>query len=335
MPTLIVLSRQALVGKTAVAVGLARSLADAGRRPSLARVAPSDTDTGAQSDARCFASLALSMEGKERPLSLDKAVELAKASRPQNDTLIMEMPAGSPTAEAARALNGVAVLVERFPTLAVGEAASVQRELGDAFAGIVVTAVPQARIGPTADKLAAEGLSCLALLPEDKLLASPSIGEISEALEADLLFANGHTEDVVEHLTVASIAADPGQEYFARFGRQAVVVRHDKPDLQIAALNAGVQCLILTGGEAGAPQSELLRPHGTPLPYVSQRAEEERIPLLVTHKETLPTIQALEDLYVRSRFRGHRKAERIGELMAAHLDGNALLGALGISPKRG
>lgn len=327
MPTLIVSSRQALVGKTAVAVGLARSLADAGLQLSLARVAASDTDDAAQSDARCFASLALSPEGKEQPLSLDEAVEMAKASRSQKDALILEMPADSAPDEAARTLNGVALLVERFPTLDIGEAASVQRELGDAFAGIVVTAVPRARIGATVDKLAADGIPCLALLPEDKLLASPSIVEMSQALEAELLFADGRTEDVVEQLTIASIAADPGQEYFARFGRPAAVVRCDKPDLQIAALNVGVQCLILTAGQAGVLA---VAPGKMPLSHVTQRAEEESTPLLVTGMATLPALRALEDLYLSSRFRGARKAERIGELMAAHLDSDALLEALSV-----
>ncbi len=326
MPTLIVSSRQALVGKTAVATGFARSLSDAGLRPRLARVAGSDADPAAQSDARCFTSLALSPEGKEQPLSLSEAVKIGKSSRSPKDILILEMPGGLPPGEATRSLGGAVALVERLRTLDIAEVVSIRGELGEAFAGVVVTAVPRARIAATADKLAADGVSSLALLPEDKLLASPSLGEISETLEAEVLFADGHAEDTVEDLTIASIAADPGQEYFARFERPVAVVRSDKPDHQIAALNAGARCLILTGGQGVAP-------HGMPLPYVAQRAEEDGVPLLVTGKTTMGAVHALEDLYVSSRFKGPRKMERIGQLIAAHLDGNALLRALGI--KRG
>jgi BioD-like phosphotransacetylase family protein len=326
MTTLIISSRQALVGKTAVAVGLARSLADAGLRPRLARITTSDTDGAAQSDASCFASLSLAPKGKEQPLSLKEAAKIAKASRSQKASLVLEMPAGISPAEATRSLKATVLLVESFCTLDIGAVTSIQREIGDAFAGLVVTAVPRPHMGSVADKLATEAVPSLALLPEDKLLASPSIAEVSQALEAELLFANAHAEDAVEQLAIASIAVDPGQAYFARLGHQAVVVRLDKPDLQIAALNAGVQCLILTRPQVG----DL---HGMPLPYVTQRAEEESIPLLVTSKDTVPAVQALEDLYASSRFQGPRKAERIGELMAEHLDADALLKALGV--KRG
>ena len=47
---------------------------------------------------------------------------------------------------------------------------------------------------------------------------------------------------------IATISADPGQGYFAGYDAKAVIVRSDKPDLQLAALNAGAACLILTGG---------------------------------------------------------------------------------------
>jgi len=210
-------------------------------------------------------------------------------------------------------------LVERCADLAADQVAALQKELRQAFAGLVLTAVPRARTAAIADTLAQKGVASLALLPEDRLLSSPSIAEMAQALQAETLFADGRTEEVIERLTIASISADPGQDYFARFGRQAVVVRCDKPDLQLAALNAGSRCLILSGG-------------CIPLAYVSERAEAEGVPLLITGKGTVVALQALEDLYFKSRF-GHQKAERIGQLMAEHLDYERLLGTLGLRQK--
>ena len=120
-------------------------------------------------------------------------------------------------------------------------------------------------------------------------------------------------------MTIAPISADPGQDYFARFGRQAVVVRCDKPDLQLAALNAGSRCLILSGGQM-------------PLAYVSERAEAEGVPLLITGRGTLAAVQALDGLYFKSRF-GPEKAERIGQLAAEHLEYDRLLQGLGLGRK--
>jgi len=96
-------------------------------------------------------------------------------------------------------------------------------------------------------------------------------------------------------------------------------VRYDKPDLQLAALNADSRCLILSGGRM-------------PLSYVSERAEAEGVPLLITAKDTVAAVQAVEDLYSRSRF-GPQKAERIAQLADEHLHYDGLLQALGLGQK--
>ena len=242
-----------------------------------------------------------------------------KGTSSSDDVLIVELPAGFPPSEAIRAVGGVAVLVERSADLTAGKVAALQKEIGQAFVGLVLTAVPRVRTAAIAGTLAQKGIPILAFLPEDRLLSSPSIGEMAQALQAETLFADGRTEEVIERVTIASISADPGQDYFARFDRQAVVVRCDKPDLQLAALNADSRCLILSGGQM-------------PLAYVSERAEAEGVPLLITDKDTVTAVQALEDLYLKSRF-GHQKAERIGQLMAERLDYERLLRALGLRQK--
>ena len=78
----------------------------------------------------------------------------------------------------------------------------------------------------------------------------------------------------------------------------------------MGALNAGVPCLIVTGG---LPL----------LSYVEERAEEERIPLLRTRYDTLTTVERLEALCGVTSFSGPSKIERIAEL-AGQLDVSSL-----------
>jgi hypothetical protein len=320
MPVLLASSLRPLVGKTAVSVAVGQRLDQDGYPVGLVRLAAAEPDVAAQADARCFASLSLSGQKGDHPLSLSEAAGLVKGAGSSGSVFIVELPAGFSPAEAVRTLGGAVILVERSADLAVDEVAALQKELGKAFAGIALSAVPRARAATIAETLAHKRIPSLALFPEDRLLSSPSIGEMAQALQAEMLFADGRTEEVVERVTIASISADPGQAYFARFGRQAVVVRYDKPDLQLAALNADSRCLILSGGRM-------------PLAYVSERAEAEGVPLLITAKDTVAAVQALEGLYFKSRF-GHQKAERIGQLAAEHLDYDKLLGTLGLGQKR-
>ncbi|GAF90068.1 unnamed protein product, partial [marine sediment metagenome] len=193
MLVLLVSSLRPLVGKTAVSVGIAQRLDHDGHPLTLARLATAEPDEGAQADARCFASLPLSADKRDHPLSLEEIAELVKRTSSSDAVLVVELPAGSPVGEAARALGGVVVLVERSADLTAGKVAALQKEIGQGFAGLVLAAVPRARTAAIAGTLAQKGIPILALLPEDRLLSSPSIGEMAETLQAETLFADGRT----------------------------------------------------------------------------------------------------------------------------------------------
>jgi len=308
MPALVLFSQRPRVGKTAVAVGLAQRLRHDGRSAALIRLGRAD-DESAATDARCFASLGLAEGNASQPLSLDEAAAPLRGAA--DTTFLLELPAG----EAARPGEGLAVLVERYADLDAARTASLSKTLGASFAGVVVTATPASRLAAVSEELAGQGIPLLAILPEDRLLAAPTIAEMAAALDAETLFLDGHAETIVERMTIASIAADPGQSYFVRFGPQAVIVRCDKPDLHLAALHTATLCLVLTGGKM-------------PLAYVTERAESEGVPLLITAKDTPAAVRALEGLYASGRFGGRRKAERIALLMAERLDHDALRKAL-------
>jgi BioD-like phosphotransacetylase family protein len=308
MPALVLFSQRPRVGKTAVAVGLARRLRQDRRSAALIRVGAPD-DESAAADARCFAALGLVAGNASQPASPEEATGLVKDAA--GTTFLLELPAG----EAARPSEGSAVLIERFANFDAGKAASLGKTLGASFAGVIVTATPASRLDTVIAELTAQGVPVLAALPEDRLLAAPTIGEMAAALDAETLFLDGHAETLVERMTIASIAADPGQSYFVTFGPQAVIVRCDKPDLHLAALHTSTLCLILTGGRM-------------PLAYVTERAESEGVPILITAKDTPGAVEALEPLYAGGRFGGRAKAERIAQLMIDRLDNDALQKAL-------
>ena len=307
MPALVLFSQRPRAGKTAVAVGLTHCLRQDKRPAALIRLGPADD--GSTADARCFASLGLAAGKTAQPLSADEAAGLVKGAA--DTTFVLELPAG----ETPRPGEGAAVLVERFADLDAAKAASLAKTLGSSFAGVIVTATPASRLATVGQDLEGLGVPLLTALPEDRLLAAPTIAEMATALDAQALFLDGRADTLVERMTIASIAADPGQGYFVQFGPQAVIVRCDKPDLQLAALHTSTLCLILTGGRM-------------PLGYVTERAESEGVPVLITTKDTPDAVRVLEGLYAGGRFGGRGKAERVAQLMAERLDKDALRKAL-------
>ena len=298
MPAVLIAAPESLSGKTTIAAALGRRLSDGGASVALSRLAG---DPNAVADARFFAGLAFNAGPTPEPLEA--------AASGNADVTVVEAPAGDPRS-ALEALSARAVVVVAYADPLPADLPSFCNALGDACAGVAITRVPVRRLEAVRAAAGAIGVRLLGLIPEDRLLAAPTLGAVAEALEAGSSSLNSASETVIDRPIISSISADPAQGYFARYGPNAVIVRGDKPDQQLGALNAGAPCLIVTGG---LPV----------LSYVEERADEEGIPLLRTRYDTVAVVERLEALYGATPFSGPAKVERIAEL-AGELDVSSL-----------
>jgi BioD-like phosphotransacetylase family protein len=238
----------------------------------------------------------LERKGDDAHAQADAAAFAAAAT--QGDHRIVELPAGDVTA-VLKENAGARVVIVATPESA-GEASTMARNIGEALTGVILNRVPVRGPSATADT----GIAPIAVVTEDRTLASPSLGDVAWALNAETENLEANSSRVLDRLVIASIAADPGQAYFDRTRADSVIVRSDKPDLQLAALNAGAECLIITGG---LPV----------LHYVLERVAEDEVPLLRTGLDTKDTVAAIERLYGMRPFAGEpEKLRRVSELFA-------------------
>jgi BioD-like phosphotransacetylase family protein len=100
---------------------------------------------------------------------------------------------------------------------------------------------------------------------------------------------------------------DSGEEYFRRKTAKAVVVRGERPDMQLAALSTPTKCLILAGGVA-------------PIPQVLGWAEDKGVPVLLAKQDTLSAVGEVEKAFALARFRHPAKLDRMDRLLQQHLD---------------
>lgn len=299
MSSFLIVAPEPLSGKTAVAVALGQRFKDAGRTVALARLAG---DGHADPDAGLYAGLAFNDRRRPGPVEPQDAGTDA-------DVTLIEAPAGDARG-LAESLPARALVVAAYAHPLPADLPSFCGALADSCAGIVITRVPRRRLEATRAAAQDLGARLVALIPEDRTLAAPSLSAIAEALDAEATFPDSTREDVIDRPIISSISTDPAQGYFARHAPNAVIVRGDKPDQQLGALNAGVPCLIVTGG----------------LPvvsYVKDRAEEEEIPILGTPHDTVAAVQRLEALYAATPFSGRAKVERAAQL-AGELDISSL-----------
>ncbi|MGI8423940.1 MAG: DRTGG domain-containing protein [Chloroflexota bacterium] len=180
-------------------------------------------------------------------------------------------------------------------------------------AGLEATAVVVTAIAPSAlASLPAQvGGAPVVALVEDRTLAGFSVSEARAMLHADVLVEGDAGDPTCDYLVIAPIASDAGQPYFQRFPSKAVVVRFDKTDMHLAAMQADPACLVLTGGRR-------------PSDYLFDAASAQGIPVLLSRTDTENTVIALEGIFDNTRFQGQRKLERMAGLLGA----SALFAAL-------
>jgi hypothetical protein len=124
-------------------------------------------------------------------------------------------------------------------------------------------------------------------------------------------------DNLVEHYLIGGMILDWGVLYFERFTNKAVIVRGDRPDIQMAALKTATSCLVLTGGHP-------------PIQYVKYEAGEQEVPLIQVEADTLNTASTLESLQERVLFDHPMKHDQFQELMSQHGDWGALYSSLGL-----
>lgn len=312
MSSILIASLESGEGRSAVAAGIAASLTDNPKARLLRIRSDAGADANAEDDARAFAAVPGCDAAKGAVTEQDALAQAA------DGLAVIEAPAGVP-AELAGKLGARVVLVSsRGDDHRLGELAAAATALGSALLGVVVTRQQSRTLDAVRAAVTSRGLTCLGVLPEDAQLAGPTIREMAEALQANRLVDRADEDEAVEQVMLAPISADPGQPFFLQGPvHKAVVTRSDKMDLQLAALAAEPDCLILTG----------VRPIH---PYLLDRVQgsDFEVTLLASPETTVRAVEILDGLLGRTRFSGRRKIDRATALVQAHVDIDALSKAL-------
>ncbi len=220
-------------------------------------------------------------------------------------------------------LTGARVLavLKYDETLLYDRAMTAYNYFADSMAGLVINEVPRNRsdfihevVLPYFNR---HGMRTFGVLPKDEMLSAPSVRELAEGLNAEILCSIECGDELVQHMLVGAMGVESALAYFRRKPNKAVITGGDRADIQLAALETSTRCLILTGNIY-------------PSPVVLNRAEELCVPVLLTKHDTLSTIEVIEAYFGRSRFQQPQKLERFSHLLDEHFDFAALYQALGI-----
>lgn len=319
MKTLLVTSPARGAGKTAVAATLALRLAYEGHRVLALRLG-SEGDDVARADAAFYAALPFARGRGGAPVPASEARRLAEeGGRPVDLVVLEDAGDGSGEALAADPDTRVLAVLRGDPRSATGALEAAMTQLGDRFAGAAAVGIPTRHLNSAREALIALNLPALALIPEDQTLYAPTVGDIVEALDAEIILGDPPPDQIIEHMLIGPLTTDPSDPYFKRRRNKAVITRSDKTDLQLSALHTQTDVLILTGGFP-------------PSPYTIDRAAGEEVPIVLTRADTRETVARLSEVYGSSPFSGERKLERMTELLGKEWSIADMTAIAGLSP---
>ena len=316
MPTLIIASTSPGAGKTAVTAGLAAWLGKSGRKVAVARAW--SADPAGDKDAAAFRSLLKdavqvapeAVSGSPAAAQTRQFAARLKAAAQGATVAVIEGGSGdaAPSLALAEAADGLVVLVARMTDSIV----PVAQAYGTRLAGVIVNNVPRYRTHALETEvipaLRQAGVPYLGAIPEDRRLIAPSIGLVAEHLGAEFALLPEESARLVDNFLIGGLVLDWGPTYFGSQENTGVIVRGDRPDVQIAALQTDTtRAMVLTKGVS-------------PIEYVYYEARQREIPVVVSPYDTHETASRLESLLPKIRFDHPDKLARAVELVESRLD---------------
>ncbi len=312
MGVIYVVSAEEAAGKTAICAGLAINLVNDGKKAGYLKPQVAAKD-GSDSDIAFMKQI----------LGLDDAVNAPDVIKGRDVVLVEAMlgtgaddTVSKATYGAAREMKAKAIAVEAY----TGEASKymdVYKGFGESLLGVIINKAPESRLKQVKDDATAQfgaaGINVLGVIPENRVLLAITVGELAEKIQGKILNNAEKSAELVENFMLGAMVVDSGLDYFGRKENKAAIVRQDRPDMQLAALETSTRCLILTGSSE------------PPVYNVLQKAEARGIPIISTETEARDILASLEDTLMSTRLNQEKKLSRLADVVKQNLDIKAVV----------
>lgn len=238
-------------------------------------------------------------------------------------SLYTGLTAGLAASDLAEAINAPIILVDRYAygIESVNEVLGAKTTLGDRLVGAVYNRIRDADLSEVTNAVTPfveqKGLQVFGVLPDDSLLGAVPIRVIAEELQGRILCGGDRAEELVQGFTIGAMRVQAALRYLRHTTSHAIITGGDRHDIQLAALEAGVKCLVLTGDLY--PNERMLA-----------RAEETGTPVILVGQDTATTIAKCESLGHQLGLNSMAKVERSVRVCDEHIDFDKLFAATGI-----
>jgi len=322
-------------GKTAVCAGLAHHLVNDGKKVGflkpLTPESRSKTPEGADSDATLMKHI-LSLDEAPQDICptlgevsrVAGAVKKAYGRVAHGKDVVLVEGTDEPNEVAratAEALDAKVIIVDG-PDESPGDRLAAARKLfGDRVLGVVLNKVPASQLERVRSQAIASfaeaGVTVLAVLPEDRALFTITVGELAEGISGEILNSAEKSGGLALNFMLGAMTVDTGPTYFGLKDNKVAVLRSERADMQLAALQTSTRCLVLSGYER-------------PLPQIMSQAEDKEVPIIMAGDDVPTIVARIEGALESTRF-GKEKLPRLSEIVEEGFDFAPLYKALGLA----
>ncbi len=220
-------------------------------------------------------------------------------------------------------LEAKVLVVERFDDAFMGDNVMAARDdFGQALVGVIFNMVTPNRESFIRELLSphleAEGIAVLGSLPRDRMLRSINVGDLARQLGGRVLCGEEGLDNLIEDVVVGAMSTEHALSIFRRHHNFCVVTGGDRSDVQLAAMEAGARCIVLSGNLY-------------PTSIILSRAEELGIPVILVGTDTFTAADSVEMIIRSARTHEAAKLEHLGGLIESHVDLPRMYELLGIS----
>jgi BioD-like phosphotransacetylase family protein len=166
--------------------------------------------------------------------------------------------------------------------------------------------------------LARKGLKVLGVIPYEKDLTKPMIGQIQEELKANVIYGSTFMDNVVEKIVIGAMEAHAALDYIT--DKSLVITPGDREDIILTAI-----CMHLIHGSNGPSVSGLILTGGiSPHPSVLNLIKCTDIPVLLVKEDTYSVASRVHDMRIKIKPQDKTKTNLVIDLVNKYVDMNAI-----------
>lgn len=224
------------------------------------------------------------------------------------DLVIVEGVPFTESDEVVKALNAKVLVVADY---AIEPEVTADSYKTSGLLGVVLNKVPRKKVekisAEASAKLKNSGVNLLGAIPEDRVLMAQTVVELAEQVKGKLLNANQKGGELVESVMFGAMTVDHGPYYFGRKNNKAALIKGERSDMQMAALQTSTRCIVLA---KGVP----------PIPEVFNEAEKKGVSLISAEGDVQSLASTIEASFAEAKFNQVKKIPRLGEVLDKNLN---------------